>query len=233
VEAEVSGRQVLIGSAVFLRDRAIDVAPAEHALSQVASDGKSLILVAVDGRFAGWITLADELRMHAREAAQSLTALGVTTALVTGDNWRTAQVVAKELGIPEVHAEMSPEGKRTIVEQRRERGGRVAFVGDGINDAPALAAADVGITFASAADIASGAADVTIVHEDLRRLPAAVRLARRSIRIIKQNLFWAFFYNVAAIPLAAAGIVAPGVAAAAMMLSSISVVLNSLRLRSA
>jgi Cu+-exporting ATPase len=151
--------------------------------------------------------------------------------MITGDNAQTAGAVAKRIGIDLVHAEQQPTDKQRIVESRRAAGRRVAFVGDGVNDAPALAAADVGITFASATDVAIGAAHITIVHDDLSRLAEIIRLARRSVRIIKQNLFWAFFYNAAAIPLAALGKIPPGLAAGAMMLSSISVVLNALRLR--
>ena len=151
--------------------------------------------------------------------------------MVTGDNRRTARAVADRVGVSEVCAEVKPHQKLEEVRKRQDAGLRVAFVGDGINDAPALAAADVGIALATATDVAVGAADLTIIHEDLRRIPEAIQLARRSVRIIKQNLFWAFFYNMAAIPLAATGRIGPGVAAAAMMFSSISVVLNSLRLR--
>ena len=160
-----------------------------------------------------------------------LARLGISTAMITGDHTRTAASVARRLGIVDVHAEMTPEDKLAEVNRRREGGRRIAFVGDGINDAPALVAADVGITFASATDVAMGAADITIVHDDLGRLSTVITLARKSVRVIKQNLFWAFFYNVMAIPLAALGKIPPGYAAAAMMISSISVVLNSLRLR--
>ena len=157
--------------------------------------------------------------------------LGVLTAMLTGDHPQTAAAVARAAGISEVHAAMTPEGQLAEIRRRQEGGACVGVVGDGINDAPALAAADGGITFGSATDVALGAADITIVHDRLDRLPTIITLARRSVRIIKQNLFWAFFYNLAAIPLAATGRVSPGIAAAAMMFSSISVVLNSLRLR--
>jgi len=151
--------------------------------------------------------------------------------MLTGDHRATAAAVADRVGITEIHAEMTPETKLAEIHRGKQAGERVGVVGDGINDAPALAAADVGITFGSATDVAIGAADITIVHDRLDRLPTIIILARRTVRIIKQNLFWAFFYNVAAIPLAATGRVSPGIAAAAMMFSSISVVLNSLRLR--
>jgi len=175
--------------------------------------------------------LADRLRPEALEAIRRLHELGMTTAMLTGDHATTAARIAEQLGIADVRAGVSPEDKLGEIRRRRERGHRVAFVGDGINDGPALAEADAGFTLASATDVAIGAADITVVHNDLTRIPDAIVMARRSVRIIKQNLFWAFFYNVAAIPLAATGCIGPGVAAAAMMLSSLSVVLNSLRLR--
>jgi len=171
------------------------------------------------------------VREEAAEALRTLRAFGMRLVMVTGDSRATAQAVARRVGVSEVRAQVKPHGKLDEVRRRQRDGQRVAFVGDGINDAPALAAADVGITFATATDVAVGAADLTILHEDLRRIPEAIRLARRSVRVIKENLFWAFFYNLGAIPLAATGHVGPGIAAAAMMVSSISVVLNSLRLR--
>ena len=151
--------------------------------------------------------------------------------MLSGDQTGTAAVVARQLDINDVHAEMTPQDKQQYIRDLQQAGRRVVFVGDGINDAPALAEADVGITFASATDVAIGAADITMLHNDLTRLVTVIQLARRSVRIIKQNLFWAFFYNTLAIPLAATGRIPAGYAAAAMMISSISVVLNSLRLR--
>jgi len=205
----------------------------DETARRLAAEGQTVVLVAVDGTCVGAIGVADALRPYAREAVAALHRLGVLTAMLTGDHPQTAAAVARAAGISEVHAAMTPEGKLAEIRRRQEAGACVGVVGDGINDAPALAAADVGITFGSATDVALGAADITIVHDRLDRLPTIITLARRSVRIIKQNLFWAFFYNLAAIPLAATGRVSPGVAAAAMMFSSISVVLNSLRLRHA
>jgi Cu+-exporting ATPase len=199
-------------------------------MGELSQQGNSVVLVAIDDVCRGAIGIADSLRPHAGETIVQLRRLGIESAMVTGDHQRTAQAVAKEIGIAEVYAGLTPQQKLEILRDRQKKQ-RVGFVGDGLNDAPALAAADVGFTFASATDVAAGAADITIVHDDLTRLPAAVQLARRSVRIIKQNLFWAFAYNFAALPLAATGHVPPGIAAAAMMFSSISVVLNSLRLR--
>ena len=229
--ATLDGRTVRVGSALFLRESGIDLSTIEERLLLLTTDGQSAILVAVDGVCAGLIGAADQIRADALPAVEGLSDLGVHSAMVTGDHARTAAAVAGAIGIGEVHAEMTPEAKLGVVRTLQQAGKRVAFVGDGINDAPALAAADVGITFASATDVAASVADITIIHDDLELLATVIALARRSVRIIKQNLFWAFFYNVIAIPLAATGTIPPGLAAAAMMFSSISVVLNSLRLR--
>ncbi len=231
VRVRVGREEIFAGSLTFLRDNGIDSSRADEQTQQLAEAGRSVVLVAAGGRYRGAIAFEDGIRKHARATIESLGRMGVAAVMLTGDNARTAEAVAAEVGIADIGSELTPEAKRDDVVRRRKAGGRVGFVGDGLNDAPALAEADVGITFASATDVATGAADITIVHDDLRRVPQIVRIARRSVRIIKENLFWAFLYNVLAIPLAATGRVSPGVAAAAMMFSSISVVLNSLRLR--
>ncbi|MCH8252747.1 MAG: cation-translocating P-type ATPase, partial [Planctomycetes bacterium] len=231
VRARCDGHDVLVGSHAMLAAAGVDTSIIEDRLSLLTTDGQTAVLLAVDGICAGLISFSDVVRPEASRAIESLESLGVATAMLTGDSAATAASVAAGVGIREVHAELSPEGKSAAIAQRREAGMCVAFVGDGINDAPALAAADVGITFASATDVAIGAADITILRDDLGKLPEVIALARRSVRVIKQNLFWAFFYNIAAIPLAIMGKIPPGIAAAAMMCSSISVVLNSLRLR--
>jgi Cu+-exporting ATPase len=231
VRAVIDGQTVYVGSKVYLQTSGILVENVEEMHRQLAAKGQSVVLVGLDGQCAGAIGVADTLRPHAREAIAALKRLGVAIDMLTGDHRATADAVAEQIGITEIHAEMTPETKLAEIHRCMQGGERVGVVGDGINDAPALAAADVGITFGSATDVAIGAADITIVHDRLDRLPTIIILARRSVRIIKQNLFWAFFYNVAAIPLAATGRVSPGIAAAAMMFSSISVVLNSLRLR--
>jgi P-type E1-E2 ATPase len=193
--------------------------------------GQSVVLLAVDGVPAGAVGLTDAARDEAAGAVEQIQALGIDVAMITGDHTETARAIAASVGIRQVQAEMLPEEKLNEVQRLRRQGRCVAFVGDGINDAPALAAADVGIAFAAGTDVAVAAADLTLVRDDLELVPLAIRIARKSVRIIKQNLFWAFFYNVCAIPLAATGRISPGLAAAAMMCSSISVVLNSLRLR--
>jgi Cu+-exporting ATPase len=190
-----------------------------------------VVLLAVDGVSAGAVGLTDAPRSEAADAVAQIKALGLEVAMVTGDHTATAQAIADSLGIEQFSAEMLPEDKLQQVRRTIEQNKCVAFVGDGINDAPALTGADVGIAFAAGTDVAVAAADLTLVRDDLLLIPQAVRIARKSVRIIKQNLFWAFFYNMCAIPLAATGRISPGLAAAAMMCSSISVVLNSLRLR--
>jgi len=231
VRVRLSDGECFVGSLTFLRKNHIDLPGVDEDMRQLAEAGRSVVLVAKNGKYRGAVVLEDGPRGHARETIETLARMGVAAAMLTGDNARTAEAVAAKLSIADVRSELSPEGKRNEVVRRRAAGYRVAFVGDGLNDAPALAEADVGITFSSATDVATGAADITILHDDLRRIPQIVRIARRSVRIIKENLFWAFLYNMLAIPLAATGRVSPGVAAAAMMFSSISVVLNSLRLR--
>ena len=231
VRAQLSAGQILVGSLSYLRESGVDYSAMQPEIDEIVSRGGSFVAVALEGTLRGLIAFEDTIRPHGREAIAALGALGVRTALLTGDQERNAKAAAQAVGIEDVQAEVSPEQKLEEVRRRRQPGRRVAMAGDGINDAAALAEADVGITFASATDVAIGAAAITIVHEDLMRLPEIIQLARGSLRVIRQNLFWAFFYNVLAIPLAALGRVSPGVAAGAMMFSSISVVLNSLRLR--
>jgi Cu+-exporting ATPase len=196
------------------------------------------MLVAVDGSIRGLVAVADPLRPEAAAAVSELRRLGHTVVLLTGDHTGTARAVARALSIDEVHAEVAPAGKAELVAGLRAAGKRVAMVGDGINDAPALARANVGVALGTGADVARAAADVTLVRADLWGVVDAVRLARATVRTIRQNLFWAFGYNVLGIPLAAGlfqpltgWALSPVVASAAMVLSSLSVVGNSLRLR--
>lgn len=231
VSAEVEGRRVLVGSEHFLQRHGLETTALRSSLDAASGQAPSVVLVGVDGEAFGGFAVGDELRPEAAAAVASLAELGVASAMLTGDTERAARAVAAASGPYDFRAQLTPHGKLDEVRTRRQAGRRVGFVGDGINDAPALAAADVGVAFAGATDVAVGAADITILHHNLTRIPELVRLARRSVRVIRQNLFWAFFYNVLAIPLAATGRISPGIAAAAMMFSSLSVVLNSLRLR--
>ncbi len=231
VVAMVEGRRVAVGSPSFLAELGIDLARAQTPLREVSAQGRTVVAVAIDNRCESLISLRDQVRPDAAPAIQSLHELGLSIALLSGDQSMTVAAVAESIGVLDAYASLSPDEKADKVNELRRAGRCVAFMGDGVNDAPALAAADVGLTFATATDVAIGAADITILHDDLIRIPLLIRLARRTVRIIKQNLFWAFFYNVAAIPLAATGTIPAGYAAAAMMFSSISVVMNSLRLR--
>ena len=232
VRALIEGHNVLVGSVALLAKHGVELTAVQDRISQLGGDGQTVVVVAIDGVCAGLIGLGDTLRPGAGGAVQKIRAAGADVAMITGDQAGAAAVIAASAGITEVIAETSPEDKLADVRRRQQAGRRVAFVGDGINDAPALAAADVGFAFATGTDVAVESADITLLSEDLSLIAEAIRLARKSVRIIKQNLFWAFFYNVIAMPLAAAGKVPPGWAAAAMMCSSLSVVLNSLRLRS-
>ena len=190
-----------------------------------------MIYVAVDGRLAGMIAVADTLKPSAAPAIAALQAAGMRTVLLTGDNEGAARAVADEVGITEVIAEVLPDAKVDAIRELQESGRSVAMVGDGINDGPALATADLGLAIGRGTDVAIGAADVVLVRDDLRAAPAALSLARATQLTIRTNLIWAFGYNVAAIPIAAAGVLNPLIAGAAMALSSLFVVSNSLRLQ--
>ncbi len=240
IEAEVNGRSVFIGSARFLTERGVDVAALDDAAEAAAADGRTPTFVAIDGRAAGLIVIADPVKPEAAEAVRELILRGVDAWLVTGDHRATALAVARQVGIaPErVMAQVLPGDKATKVAELQAGGRRVAMVGDGINDAPALARADLGIAIGTGADVAIEASDVTLVGGDPRGVATAIALSRRTMSVIRQNLFWAFAYNVLLIPIAMGvlyppfGITLnPAMAAGAMALSSVSVVSNSLRLR--
>jgi P-type E1-E2 ATPase len=228
----IEGRAVLVGSARLLAAEAIDVpGTADEQRLAWEHQGRTTVLVAVDGTYAGMIALADTVKPSAAAAVRELTVLGLRTVLLTGDNTATARAVAADVGISEVIAEVLPDGKAAVIETLRAEGRSVAMVGDGVNDAPALAVADLGMAVVTGTDMALGAADLILVRDDLRVVPTAVKLARGTLRTIHGNLAWAFGYNVAAIPLAAFGLLNPLIAGGAMVLSSLFVVSNSLRLR--
>ncbi|MDE0058780.1 MAG: heavy metal translocating P-type ATPase [Defluviicoccus sp.] len=238
VAAEVAGREVLVGSARFLQGRGIDCAAAEAPRAGLEADGKTAVLAAIDGELAALLGFADPPREEAQGALSALAALGFDIAMITGDGRATAEAVARSLGIAEIEAEVLPDRKAESVRALRREGRRVAFVGDGINDAPALAEADTGIAIGSGTDIAIESADVVLMASDLRGVVTAIRLARRTLATIRVNLFWAYGYNVALIPVAAGALypvwgvlLDPMLAAAAMSASSVLVVANSLRLR--
>ncbi|MGK4004545.1 heavy metal translocating P-type ATPase [Sorangium sp. So ce1036] len=238
IEARVAGRLVRVGTAAWLRRAGVGADALEAEAERLAALGRTPSFVAVDGRLAGLVAVADRPTEEARRAVEALKELGVEVAMATGDRAGAARAVADELGIHTVFAEVRPEDKARIVAEQRARGRRVAMVGDGINDAPALAGADVGIALGSGTDIAVASADVALLRGGVAGLPTALGLARATLRTIRQNLFWAFIYNVIGIPVAAGllypltgWLLSPVLASAAMSLSSVSVLANSLRLR--
>lgn len=233
VIAQVDGQEVVVGSRYLLAERGVDPSPLAEALRQLEGEAKTAVLVAAGGRPLGAIAVADTPKEDASRAIEELRRMGLHTVIVTGDNRRTAAAIAREVGIAEVRAEVLPDGKAGEVRRLQEAFGLVAFVGDGINDAPALAQADVGIAIGTGTDIAIEASDVTLVRGELTSVVQAIRLSRATFRVIRQNLFWALAYNVVMIPLALIGWMHPILAEAAMATSSVSVVTNSIRLRRA
>ena len=238
VKGRVEGREVLLGNARLMEGAGIDVKPLAGAAETRRKGGETVMFLGVDGKLAGIVAVADPIKESAAESIAKLHALGLRIVMATGDNETTAKAVAAKLGIDEVHAGLRPEEKLTLIEGLQKKGAVVAMAGDGINDAPALAKADVGIAMGTGADVAMESAGLTLLKGDLRGVVRGVRLARATMGNIKQNLFFAFFYNALGVPLAAgilypvAGILlSPIVAAAAMSLSSVSVVGNALRLR--
>jgi Cu+-exporting ATPase len=238
VEGVVDGHAVRVGTSAYLAEVGIATAPLDATADALAAQGRTPSFVAVDAALVGLVAVADRPTADARRVVAALTAMGIEVALVTGDRAGTAQAVAAELGIARVFAEVRPEAKARIVAEERARGRTVAMVGDGINDAPALAGAHVGIAIGTGTDIAVAAADIALLRGGIASLPHALDLARATLRTIRQNLFWAFVYNVVGIPLAAGALypatgwlLSPLFASAAMSLSSVSVLTNSLRLR--
>jgi P-type Cu+ transporter len=237
-EATVDGRAVVLGNARIFDERRIDRTPLDPDAARLAVDGKTTVLVAIDGRAAGVLAVADPIRRSSASAIARLRGLGLRVVMVTGDHERTAQAVARAAGIDVVVAGAAPEDKVAEVRRRQAGGEVVAMVGDGINDAPALAQADVGVAMATGTDVALEAGDITLMRADLAGVASAIALSRRTVRVMQQNLFWAFAYNIVGIPVAAGALyplfglmLSPIVASAAMALSSVSVVSNSLRLR--
>jgi Cu+-exporting ATPase len=240
VRAEVGGRSVAVGSAALLREAGIDSASLEPIAARQAELGRTPVLVAVDGCAAGVLAIADPVRESSRDAVARMRRIGLDVVMLTGDNERTARAVAREAGIARVVAGVLPDGKVDEVKRLQGAGRVVAMVGDGINDAPALAQADIGMAVGTGTDIAADAGDVVLMRGDLHGAAQAIVLSRRTMRTMKQNLFWAFVYNVIGIPIAAGVLypafgllLSPILASAAMAFSSVSVVTNSLRLRRA
>ena len=237
VRARIGDRHVLLGNRTLMASAGIPAHAAESVLESIEEQGKTAMILAVDGKVAGVIAVADTLKDHSGAAVRALKAMGIEVIMLTGDNRRTAEAIARQLGIDRVIAEVLPAQKVDVIKELQKRGQVVAMVGDGINDAPALAQSDVGIALGSGTDVAMEAGGIVLIKDDLRDVVASIQLSRRTVRKIRQNLFWAFFYNTALIPIAAGvlagiGIVLnPIVAGAAMGFSSVSVVMNSMTLR--
>ncbi len=227
----VNGKAIYVGNRKLMKDKNIDISHIEDDIAKLEQEGKTAMLMAVDNTISGIIAVADTVKENSQKAIQKLQSMGIEVWMITGDNRRTAEAIAGQVGIKNVLAEVLPENKAEEVEKIRKQGKVVGMVGDGINDAPALATADVGIAIGTGTDVAMEAADVTLMRGDLMGIPTAIKLSKRTMRTIKQNLFWAFIYNVIGIPFAAFGLLSPVIAGGAMAFSSVSVVTNSLRLK--
>ncbi|GHU65716.1 copper-translocating P-type ATPase [Spirochaetia bacterium] len=238
IEAEISGVRALIGNRKLMDERGISLSELEADSDRLAGEGKTPMYAALDGKIAGIVAVADVVKPSSKAAIESLHKMGIEVAMITGDNKKTAAAIAKQVGIDRVLSEVLPQDKSAEVKKLQDEGRKVAMVGDGINDAPALAQADIGIAIGSGTDVAMESADIVLMRSDLMDVPTAINLSKKTIRNIKQNLFWAFGYNVVGIPIAAgllylAGgpLLNPIFAAAAMSLSSVSVLTNALRLK--
>jgi len=256
ISAQVNGRLVMFGNQALMNDSGVQLNGLVERASALSAQGKTPIFLAYDGRSIGLIAVADTLRPETFEGLAKLRSMNLDVVMLTGDNVQTAQAIARELGVEHVEAEVLPHDKAAVIKRLQAEGRIVAMVGDGINDAPALVQADVGLAMGSGTDVAMESADITLMRSDVNGVAAALELSRQTIRTIKQNLFWAFFYNVMLIPVAAGvlypvfqgiggvpgsldfffgtqGFLNPALAALAMAFSSVTVVTNSLRLRRA
>jgi Cu+-exporting ATPase len=231
VYAQIDGKKYYVGTRALAQDAGIDISPAADAMLRLEDDGKTAMLLTDGQKVLAVIAVADTIKESSRSAVARLKAMGIGVYMLTGDNRRTAAAIAKQAGIENVLAEVLPGNKAQEVEKLQKQGKIVAMAGDGINDAPALVAADIGMAMGTGTDIAIEAADITLIRGDLETIPAAIELSRRTMRKIRQNLFWALFYNSVGIPVAALGFLNPMIAGAAMAFSSVSVVTNSLSLR--
>ena len=231
IKAIVDGKEVLVGTRRLMKKYNIDI---EHVLDRMETlekQGKTAMLAAVDGAYAGVVAVADTIKETSTEAIKRMKEMGLEVIMITGDNKQTASAIAKQAGVDHVIAEVLPEGKAEEVKKLQQQGKKVAMVGDGINDAPALATADIGMAIGTGTDVAMEAADITLIRGDLNSIPDSILMSHKTMRNIKQNLFWALAYNTIGIPIAALGFLAPWLAGAAMAFSSVSVVLNALRLQ--
>ena len=237
LSAQVEGRQLLVGNESLMKEKSIDSSAFQEQLLELSQDGKTAMFVAIDGQLTGILAVADEMKSSSLKAVQELQSMGLEVIMLTGDREETATAIAQKAGIPKVIAGVLPDGKATAIKDLQEAGKKLAMVGDGINDAPALVQADVGIAIGSGADVAIESADVVLMHSDLQDVVKAIKLSQATIRNIKENLFWAFAYNTLGIPIAmgllhifGGPLLNPMLAGLAMSLSSVSVVANALRL---
>lgn len=231
IQSTVNDKNLLIGTRRLMAKHNIDVHEELTKMESLERQGKTAMLVAIDGLYAGIVAVADTIKETSKEAIARLNNMGLEVVMITGDNTQTAQAIATEVGIKKVIAEVLPEGKAEEVKKLQQAGKKVAMVGDGINDAPALATADIGMAIGTGTDVAMEASDITLIRGDLNSIADAIFMSKKTITNIKQNLFWALAYNCIGVPIAAAGFLAPWLAGAAMAFSSVSVVLNALRLQ--
>ncbi|MGW6302330.1 heavy metal translocating P-type ATPase [Peribacillus butanolivorans] len=231
VKAVVDQKVLLVGTRKLMKQNNVDITKALPAMEDLEGQGKTAMLASIDGEYTGLIAVADTIKDTSQTAIKRLKEMDIQVIMITGDNQRTAHAIGNQVGIDQVIAEVLPEGKAEEVKKLQAAGKKVAMVGDGINDAPALALADIGMAIGTGTDVAMEAADITLIRGDLNGIADAILMSRKTMRNIKQNLFWAFAYNVIGIPIAAIGLLAPWLAGAAMAFSSVSVVINALRLQ--
>ena len=231
IKANVNGKEVLVGTRRLMKKYNIAIDHVIEKMESLEKQGKTAMLAAVDGTYAGLVAVADTIKETSTSAIKRMKDMGLEVIMITGDNKQTASAIAKQAGVDHVIAEVLPEGKVEEVKKLQQQGKKVAMVGDGINDAPALATADIGMAIGTGTDVAMEAADITLIRGDLNSIPDSILMSHKTMRNIKQNLFWALAYNTIGIPIAAVGFLAPWLAGAAMAFSSVSVVLNALRLQ--
>ena len=231
IKANVDGKEVLVGTRRLMKKYNVEIDPVLEKMEGLEKQGKTAMLAAVDGNYAGIVAVADTIKETSTAAIKRMKEMGLEVIMITGDNKQTANAIAKQAGVDQIIAEVLPEGKAEEVKKLQAQGKKVAMVGDGINDAPALATADIGMAIGTGTDVAMEAADITLIRGDLNSIPDSISMSHKTMRNIKQNLFWALAYNTIGIPIAAFGFLAPWLAGAAMAFSSVSVVLNALRLQ--